>query len=211
MKTKLIGILTLAALLLCVSACGVTYHGRVIDADTKLPIVGAVVVASWLEERGTAAGGTSRLNDVKETLTDNKGDWSIKGPKGTSSECLTTVYTIFTFFTGAYYTETPGFVVFKPGYCSFPHGFEIEACKDKMKTYSFGKSEYLGEIVELPKLTGREDRRKNSNISLPDNKNMQKKVINLIRLLDEEDEYLYPGLQNKSMYKELLREFNHER
>ena len=188
MQNAIARIFVCIGMLLTLSACGVTYHGRVIDADTKLPIDGAVVVASWPEERGTMAGGTSRLHDVKETLTDKNGDWSINGPKGTSSKFLSDVYSILTFITGAYYTEPPEFIVFKPGYCSFQHGFEIEACKDKMKTYNFGKSEYIGEMLELPRLMSREDRLRNSSISLPIAEDLLTwKVIHLMKLLNEED------------------------
>ena len=67
--------------LLGVSACSTTFRGRVIDADTKEPIEGAVVVASW---RGEQAIGTEMpLKDVKEVLTDKNGEWKIRGPRGT--------------------------------------------------------------------------------------------------------------------------------
>ena len=74
-------------------SCSTTYKGRVIDAETKQPIGGAVVVASWSGDRGTPTGGTSRLEDVKEVLTDKNGEWTIKGPRGTRSEFLVYIYT----------------------------------------------------------------------------------------------------------------------
>jgi hypothetical protein len=111
-----------------------------------------VVVASWSEERGNATGGTSRLKEVKETLTDKSGEWTISGPKGTSNEFLENVYIILTLFTGTYYTKPPSFIIFKPGYCSYPKGFEIEQCKGKLRPYGVGSNE----TTELPKLSVRD-------------------------------------------------------
>ena len=127
----------------------VTFRGKVIDYDTKEPIAGAVVVASWLEARPTISGESTRLKDVKETLTDRNGEWSITGEEGQPN----TEHPYYHFFTGTYYTRTPSFIIFKPGYCSWPEGFYIEACQGKMKS--------IGEFTvtrtfELPKLTRRE-------------------------------------------------------
>ncbi|NWF76885.1 MAG: hypothetical protein HXY53_10055 [Nitrospirae bacterium] len=186
MKYKITFCLLFAFIFFSTTACGETFRGKVIDADTKEPIEGAVVVASWLEERATPAGPTSRLKDVKETLTDKNGEWVIKGPKGRDGGNITA---IFTFLTGTYYTLPPEFIVFKPGYCSYPAGFGIETCKEKMKTYNFTKSENIGEIVELRKLTIREDRLK----VLPSpvaGENSLKKQGQFIRLINEESKHL---------------------
>jgi hypothetical protein len=153
MKNKITVCLFFAFMFFSTTVYGATFHGKVIDADTKEPIEGAVVVASWLEETATPTGPSTRLKDVKETLTDKNGEWVIKGPKGRDGGNITA---IFTFLTGTYYTLPPEFIVFKPGYCSYPAGFGIDACKGKMKTYNFIKSENIGEIVELPKLTIRD-------------------------------------------------------
>lgn len=211
-KSLLPGIAVIAALL---TGC-VTYHGRVIDAETKQPIEGAVVVASWLEEQGSFAGGVSRLDDVKETLTDKNGEWSIRGPRGTRSDCMSNCFNILTFVSGTHYTLPPEFIVFKPGYCSYPKGYGINACKGKLKSFNFGNSKFIGEMLELPKITSREDRRKNmpsriQNTGTMNNKELIRKQKILIRLLKDEDEFLYPGYQEKSMYEELLRELNDER
>jgi hypothetical protein len=103
-------------------ASAATFKGKVIDADTKQPIESAVVVASWLEERATPTGSISRLHDVKETLTDPNGEWVIEGPKGREGDDVTA---FFTLITGTYYARPPEFVIFKPGYCSWPGGFGI--------------------------------------------------------------------------------------
>src|SRR5512139_120753 len=74
----------------------ITFRGRVIDYDTKEPIEGAVVVASWLEARQTISGDSTRLKDVKETLTDKNGEWSISGEEGQPH----TEHPYYDFFTG---------------------------------------------------------------------------------------------------------------
>jgi hypothetical protein len=77
------------------------------------------------------------------------GEWRIKGPRGDG------IAKWFIFIPGMYYTKPPEFIVFKPGYCSYPAGLGIDACKEKIRTYNFANSENIGEVVELPKLTDR--------------------------------------------------------
>jgi hypothetical protein len=134
------------------SAFGATFKGKVVDADTKQPIEGAVVVASWSEERATPAGPTSRTKDVKETLTDKEGMWRIDGPKGGE---VGNIKAIFSFLTGTYFTNPPEFIVFKPGYCSWPAGFGLDLCKVKIKPVGSDKVA-KGETVELPRLIVRD-------------------------------------------------------
>ena len=125
------------------------YHGQVIDADTKQPIEGAVVVASWSEQQLSFTGGGTRFKDVKETITDKKGEWTIRGPRGGG------LSRFLSLIPGIYHTHRPEFIVFKPGYCSLPAGFRIDSCKGKIKTYNFKNSESIGEIVELSRLAER--------------------------------------------------------
>src|SRR5512138_1168054 len=100
----LAGILVLGLIMLITGKFGKdkVYHGRVIDAETKDPIVGAVVVAHWVEARGTVSGDSTRFKDVKEVLTDKDGKWSITGPEGMEGDDLTAYVT---FFTGIHYTR----------------------------------------------------------------------------------------------------------
>jgi hypothetical protein len=163
------------------NAWGTTFKGKVIDADTKQPIEGAVVVASWLEETTTPGATHTRLKDVKETLTNKKGEWMIEGLKGREGGNITA---IFTLLTGTYYTRTPEFIVFKPGYCSWPAGFTIDACRAKIKPGGNDKVAE-GENVELQKLTKREDRL--STLPSPvAGENALKKQREFIRLINEE-------------------------
>lgn len=195
-------------MLFCSPAWAATFKGRVIDAETKEPIEGAVVVAKWLKERATIAGPSSELKDVKETLTDKNGEWVIKGPKGSWGGDITA---IFTFLTGIYYTKPPEFIIFKPGYCSWPAGFGIDACKGKIKIEGDVMSA-KGEMVELPKLKNREDRMKSFTLGpiYPPSddpkiiKEFLKKQLEFLRLVDEECRNL--GLSEYKIYDELRNE-----
>jgi len=161
------------------SAKEITFRGRVIDYDTREPIEGAVVVASWLEARPTISGESTRLKDVKETLTDKNGEWSISGEEGQPH----TEHPYYDFFTGTYHTRPPSFIIFKPGYCSWPEGFYIEACQGKIKS----SGEFTAtKTFELPKLTNREDRIRAQGISPPEGEGTGEKLKEFHRLINEE-------------------------
>jgi hypothetical protein len=130
------------------------YGGRVIDADTKAPLKGAVVVAVWDEERATIAGPSSRVKEIKEILTNDMGEWSIIGPEGDEEKAIGWLQPL-----GVPMTKAPRFVVFKPGYCSWPAGFGIQSCKEKLKPSGVGGI-YDGETIELPKVIKYEDRQR---------------------------------------------------
>jgi len=55
------------------------YRGRVIDADTREPIEGVVVLGTWDRETPTVAGATHQYYDAVETVTDKNGEFEIKG------------------------------------------------------------------------------------------------------------------------------------
>ena len=130
-----------------------TFKGRVIDADTKEPIEGAVVVIYWEKAWGGLSGHEStKLKDVKETLTDQNGVWSIVGPKGS----LHSPHPFITLFLPISYTREPEFIIFKPGYCSWPNGFHIGSCKERLKP-ELTDDLIGGGTAELPKLTNREE------------------------------------------------------
>ncbi|MEW6419180.1 MAG: carboxypeptidase-like regulatory domain-containing protein [Nitrospirota bacterium] len=203
LKRRKNNILTFILILtLGITSCATTFKGRVIDADTKEPIEGAVIVASWSESRATPAGEVSRYKDVKETLTDKNGEWSITGPKGSKGSNITA---IFTLFTGTHYTRPPQFIVFKPGYCSWPAGFGITACKEKIKPVSHNKVAE-GETVELPKLTNREDRRRALPGTAGDSREFDKKQINFLKLINEEHKNIFGEGDLEDYIKELENE-----
>jgi hypothetical protein len=55
------------------------YQGKVIDAETKQPIEGVVVLGVWYTAQFSPAGATHNFYDAKETVTDKNGDFSIPG------------------------------------------------------------------------------------------------------------------------------------
>ena len=160
------------------------YHGKVIDADTREPIEGAVVVAYWVEKMATPAGATSRLKEVKEELTDKNGEWSIVGEEQEKNPDYEKSWR-----TKTYFTYHPIFIIFKPGYCSFPKGFSIEACKGKMKPR--GAADIAGgKDVELPKIVNLEDRIRVKPAPIGEKENWPKQR-NFIHLIREEWRFLY--------------------
>ena len=165
----------------------VEYHGTVIDADTGQPIEGVIVVAEWVEVQRSwfgIAGRNTRTGKVKETLTDKQGKWSMVGPRGDWAKKLL-------FFS---YLRSPEFIVWKPGYCSYPKSDFLDPCK-KMTPRVFGK----GETVELPQLTNREDRRRAMPGPIGELE-IRKKQKKFIRLINQELKYL--GASSGQLFRE---------
>ena len=85
MRTKLVTALVNIIVVLIVSSCAFAvrydgpYKGRVIDAGTGQPIEGVVVLGVWSTETPTAGGAVHRFFDAMETVTDNNGEFEIKG------------------------------------------------------------------------------------------------------------------------------------
>ncbi len=100
------------------------WQGKVIDAETKQPIEGAVVVAVWIRETGTPAGTDTGFVDAVETTTDKNGEFEIS-----SKHFLSII--------GIRYIKGPFLTIYKPGYGSFsayfPQGIVIELPKLKTK------------------------------------------------------------------------------
>jgi hypothetical protein len=55
------------------------YRGKVIDADTREPIEGVVVLGTWYREIVTPGGAVHNYYDAMETVTDKNGEFEIKG------------------------------------------------------------------------------------------------------------------------------------
>lgn len=56
-----------------------TYQGKVVDADTREPIEGAIVLGTWYTESPTVAGAHTDYYDARETATDKNGAFTIPG------------------------------------------------------------------------------------------------------------------------------------
>jgi len=98
------------------------FSGKVIDAETKAPIEGVVVVAYWLSPKGRYL-----VREVKEALTDKKGEWAIMGEES-EGKSLHPIPAIIQ-RPDHYDMKQPGFIMFKPGYESYD--------SSKGKSYSF--------------------------------------------------------------------------
>ncbi len=207
-KIILIGVILILFIVIFTHASDRTYQGRVIDADTKESIEGAVVVAYWWEEKGAFLGSLERLKDVKETLTSRDGKWSITGPESDKKKIVRSMLSVIAI---VWAIRDPGFIIFKPGYCPWPSGFSIDACKDKVRPERTDQI-MEGKTVEfeLPKLTNKQDRLRAQRISPfhPDDqakeKEFIKKQLEFLRLLNEERRNL--GLDEYKIYKELENE-----
>jgi hypothetical protein len=79
-----------------------SFEGKVIDADTKEPIEGAVVLAIYHKTVHTIAGSNTYVIDGQETLTDVNGEFKISS-KTVSSEEISG-------------KPRGSLVIFKPGY-----------------------------------------------------------------------------------------------
>lgn len=185
------------AALLFLSGCMIykpAFNGKVMDTETKEPIEGAVVVAVYNKSTmGLGAGSVSGIVNVREALTDKGGMFQIPS--------YTTIIQPFSWATSA------TFIIFKPGYGSFPNYrikpsmelsnpaieifFSEEIGKEVEMIVGDGwwekyKDKVTFGIVELPKLKTREERLKATPSHLTD----ESKTPILNRLIDEEDHNL---------------------
>jgi len=75
----------LIGITLCLSSCAYAirydgpYEGRVIDAETKQPVEGVVVLGVWYSAQFSPAGATHTYYDARETVTDRSGNFVIPG------------------------------------------------------------------------------------------------------------------------------------
>jgi hypothetical protein len=170
------------------------FKGKVIDAESKQPIEGAVVVVVYNKSTmSLGAGQLSSIINVRETITDKEGAFSIAS--------YTTIIQPFSWEASA------SFIIFKPGYGSFPNqrvyppsmslpdqeiffsaGIEIERY---LNIYEGSESTFAvlkTGIVELPKLKTRDERLKAEEIGVIDYRS--KDLPLLYKALNEEESYL---------------------
>lgn len=116
------------------------YRGQVIDADTRGPLVGAVVVAYWPRDRIYPFHSVMEHYAVREALTGTDGRFVIEAKDIEERAPKRTLH--------------PSFLIFMPGYGSFPR-FQ------KAPTgFTGGIFESAGAVVELSQLSNPEDRRR---------------------------------------------------
>ena len=167
-------VLTVAAVSSITDAGWLIYHkpefrGKVIDADTKDPIESAVVVVVYNKHTliSGPGGGYTSVIKVKETLTDKDGEFHFPS--------YTTIIQPFS------KEDLAEFIIFKPGYWTFPYhqripfGIrpvdeqiffsmeigsegELEVWIKEEEGPVLGRSKVTFGIVELPKPKTREER-----------------------------------------------------
>ena len=116
------------------------YQGQVVDAETKAPLAGAVVVALWRRNRVYPFHSVAENYAVRETVTDAEGRFFLDAKDVEEGAPRRTYH--------------PEFLIFHPGYGSYPR-------KHVSPTgFTGGMFERPGTVVELPRLVDREERRK---------------------------------------------------
>jgi len=166
------------------------FRGKVIDAETKAPIEGAVVVVIYNTHTimGGPAGGWSTIIKVKETLTDKSGEFSFPAYTTVMNPNATDFYT--------------DFIIYKPGYGSFPGfqacppppyvGHETHFSEKRGKRIEFQKNSktisFIAGIIELPKVKTWEERRKANPSAISDIPTSEWPILN--EMTEKEDEWL---------------------
>ncbi len=158
------------------------FSGKVIDSETKEPIEGAVVLVKWNKSvvTGSPGGPTSFIEEIKETLTDKKGEFYIEEYKGFTINPLAKI-------------KDPEFLIYKPGYCAFPKTFVIiPACNGMKPRQNYYKAlTGRGALVELPKLRTREERLKaKDSADIFDAEISEKDLPILYKMISEEKKAL---------------------
>jgi hypothetical protein len=112
------------------------FRGRVIDAETRQPIEGAVVVVAYGKwEVGGPGGGSTRTFDAKETLTDKNGEFFFPS--------YTTIIGPFS------RTSSADFIIFKPGYRAISRSEGIEGIKVSDEKYFAIDKDMIGKEGEI--------------------------------------------------------------
>jgi hypothetical protein len=128
------------------------YYGKVIDAETKEPLEGAVIVLVFYTERfGSPGGRVSHLADAMEAVTDKKGDFKIPAIR------------FFRYRIMSVWRSAPLITIIKSGYGCFPdHKKSSIGIKDVQKEEASSILLPNRElIVMLPKIDDPKERREN--------------------------------------------------
>jgi hypothetical protein len=142
------------------------YRGRVVDAVTKQPLAGAVVVAVWYYSTPTLAGDLTHFHDAVEVLTDAQGFFTVDAP-GIERRAPRR-------------TDFPEFVIFKPGYLYFRGWFAApEAMAKRQATPLLG-------TVELKAIAGKGRKERLGNLGVRPGGVPDEKIPLLLRAMEEE-------------------------
>lgn len=151
---------------------GGPYKGKVIDAETKAPIIGAVVLAVWY--RGAPGLGVSSHGflDAEEVLTDNGGEF-IVGEHPPASLIPGT------------WVDGPNITIFYPNYGYFPRDQVTPRRPPGGYKALLEEMEKRAVVIELPPLKTREEKLKAYRLVNPDEVPNEKK-LNLNRLMNQQ-------------------------
>lgn len=152
---QLVGLLFLIVIFQC-SGCmplriDGPYAGKIIDADTKQPLEGVVVDATWHKKYPNVAGSSSSYYDTRETLTDKNGEFSIPGMG----------LLLFSFLDKADIT------IFKAGYDGFGPSGWVAIDKNHLWQWHGKVTRDDGKLVIRLKTLNLEERKKRGSPSFP--------------------------------------------
>lgn len=123
-----------------------SYTGKVVDAETNQPIEEVAVLGVWYLQRfGGAGGPLAKFFDAKETVTDKNGEFTVPGVIGFHWWPFTKMY-------------RPRFIIYKPGYDSYPPYDLMRPGITGMEQQGF--LEHKGNIVKLPRVKNKQERMK---------------------------------------------------
>lgn len=144
------------------------YRGQVIDADTKAPLVGAVVVAMWTRDRVYPLHSVNERYAVRETVTDAGGRFVLDA-KDVEDGAPRRVH-------------HPEFLIFLPGYGAFPR------YQRTPRGFIGGIFWDSGTTVELPRFETRQERIENLYDVIPHNfsEDPFKEIPKLTKAFNEE-------------------------
>jgi len=144
------------------------YRAQVVDADSKAPLVGAVVVALWRRDRVYPLHIETENHAVREVVTDSDGRFILDATDIERSAPRR--------------TRKPEFLIFKPGYGSFP------SSQRAPRGFTGGIFEGSGVTVELPKLSDQDERRRHLRDISPHSWSDDpfKELPELMRIVNEE-------------------------
>jgi len=114
------------------------YRGQVIDAETKAPLVGAVVVAMWTRDRVYPFHSVNERYAVREVATDAEGRFVLEARDIEATAPKRTLH--------------PEFRIFVPGYGAYPRYHKVP------QGFTGGIFWGGGTEVELPRLEARKQR-----------------------------------------------------
>lgn len=121
------------------------YVGQVVDAETRAPIEGAVVVASWWRDRMYPGQSVSERYRAREVLTDKDGRFVLDVKELEETAPRRTLH--------------PSFTVFFPGYMAYTSAASHSTLPFKTRGFVQGKFSPEGILVGLPLLRTLNERR----------------------------------------------------